>query len=139
MWSSTIRVHAESLRLPLTSGLQRQMPSLMMANMMMITPAVPTVAFLLDHFCTLGRIDCNNIPEYTSELIRLRTKSRMIPVLLNLMKPLAETSGFNESALNAYEAKPIIGRFTIKFAPSVERVLMNFFMRGIKWVLRNIQ
>ncbi len=62
--------------------------------------------FLLDHFRTLGRIDCNIIPEYTSELIRLRTKSRMIPVLLNLMKPLAETSCFDESALNAYEAKP---------------------------------
>ena len=62
--------------------------------------------FLLNLFRTLGRIDCNIIPEYTSEMMRLRTKSRMIPVLLNLMKPLAETSGFDESAINAYEAKP---------------------------------
>jgi hypothetical protein len=61
--------------------------------------------FLLNLFRTLGRIDCNIIPEYTSEMMRLRTKSRMIPVLLNLMKPLAEASGFDESAINAYEAK----------------------------------
>ena len=94
--------------------------------------------FLLDLFRNLGRIDYNIIPEYTSESIWLRTKSRMIPVLMNLMKPLAETSGFDESAINAYEAKPN-WEIHNKVCSISGEDSDDFFMKGIKWVLRNIQ
>jgi hypothetical protein len=52
--------------------------------------------FLLNHYKSLGRIDCKIIPEITSDLMRIRTKSRMIPVLMNLIKELAESYSGDE-------------------------------------------
>ena len=46
--------------------------------------------FLLNMYNKLGRIDPKIMPDIRSELLRVPTKIRMIPVLTKLMKPLAE-------------------------------------------------
>ena len=49
-------------------------------------------SFLLDFYMKRERIDPKLVPDVTSNLVRWQTKSRMIFVLLKLIKPTAEKS-----------------------------------------------
>lgn len=63
--------------------------------------------FLLDLYQKHKRLKPGLIPEVTSELLRRRTKTRMIPVLIKLMKPLAEV--WTSSDKSFLEVHSVVG------------------------------